>query len=999
VNFQMIRRLITTLLLAILLLPSAPQAQSALSGSIAGVVRDTTGAVLPGVTVEAASPALIEKVRVVVSDDRGQYKILDLRPGTYAVTFTLPGFSTFRREGIELTTGFTATINADLRVGALEETITVSGQSPVVDTHNIRQTAVMTRQVLDTIPVTKTQQGFGAITLGATTSLARQDVGGSSGEQTTGITLHGIGDSLIHVDGATIMAINGTGTARYFRPNEVSAQEISISNGAATGESETGGVITNYVPRDGGNAYKVTFTGAYTNHNFQASNLDDALRARGLTTQPAIDKIYDAGLGVGGPIVRDKLWFYVANRNWGTNEILATNPYNLTPHTVFFTPDLTRSVITNNATWDLTGRVAWQATPKQKVSFINMYQIGCACPLFLAGTTTTVDAGSFLHYNQGFWQGGWNYTASNRLLFEGRVGRYYLRNPIPLGPGVLPTDISIVDLGTGVRYGSSISSSVTGYSLLPDGTTDPFTTSNLTTRGSVSYVTGSHAFKVGFATLTGNERNTSNINQGLSYTFRNRVPVSLTQWATPNTWQSNVRLNLGIYAQDQWTVKRLTLNLGVRFDRLDAYVPVQVRPAGWWTPAVAVAELDHLPTWHDFTPRFGAAFDVFGNGKTVVKGAVNKYVTMELVSIATAVNPAANIAISTDRTWNDSFYPVGDPRRGNYVPDCDLTNPNANGECGAFSNGTFGTVVVNTKLDPAISTGSGVRPYNWQANAAIQQELRPGLALAAAYYRAWFGNFRVTDNLSVGPGDYDPYCVTAPVDARLPGGGGNQVCGLYDIKPTAFGLVNNLLTSANNFVTQTQVYNGVEVAVTGRFHQGGLLGGGVGTGRTVTNNCFVVDSPDERFCQSDPPWSAQTQIKFNGAYPLPWWGLQVAGTYQNITGPPITASYTATNAQIAPTLGRNLGQCRGAATCSGVVTITNLIDPYTLFGPRITQVDLRMTKSFQVGHARITGKFDVYNILNNNVVLAVNTTYGASWQNPLNVLSPRLFKFGAQVDF
>src|SRR6266851_4701304 len=293
-------------------------AQSALTGAIAGVAKDATGAVLPGVTVEAASPALIEKARGAVTDEQGQYKIVGLRPGVYSVTFTLSGFTTIKREGLELTTGFTAAVNAEMRIGALEETITVSGASPVIDTQNTRQAAVMTRQVLDTIPVTKTQQGFGAITLGATTSLARQDVGGSSGEQTTGITMHGIGDSLIHVDGATVMAINGTGTARYFRPNEVSAEEVSISNGSATGESETGGVITNYVPRDGGNTYKVVFTGAYTNHSLQAVNLDDALRAHGLTTQPRIDVIYDAGLGVGGPIVRDKLWFYVANRNWGT---------------------------------------------------------------------------------------------------------------------------------------------------------------------------------------------------------------------------------------------------------------------------------------------------------------------------------------------------------------------------------------------------------------------------------------------------------------------------------------------------------------------------------------------------------------------------------------------------------------------------------------------------------------------------------------------------------
>ena len=1003
-------RYLVGLLLVTLLLPSITEAQSALSGGIAGAVRDTSGAVLPGVTVEAASPALIEKVRVVATDDQGQYKILDLRPGTYTVTFSLAGFSTFRREGIELTTGFTATINAEMTVGAVEETITVSGQSPIVDTQNTRSTAVMTRQVLDTIPVTKTQQGFGAITLGATTSLARQDVGGSSGEQTTGITLHGIGDSVIFIDGGSIMSMNTSGTARYYRPNEVSAEEISISNGSGTGESQTGGVITNYVPRDGGNTIRSTFTGAFTNNTFQATNLDDDLIARGLKQGPAIDKIWDAGISFGGPIRQDKLWYNIAYRNWGTNEILGANSLNLTPHTLFYTPDLNTPAITNNATWDLTGRLAWQATPKQKYTFINAYQDGCACPLFLAGTAVAYDAGNFLHYNQGYWQGGWNYTRSNRVLFEARVLRYYLRNPIPHGPNTYPTDISVLENSTGTRYNSSVSTPVTGYTIRPDGTDDPFTNGNLTTRGSMSYVTGSHAIKVGWATLTGSQHNNSNPNQGLSYTFQNQRPLSLTQYATPNMWDVNVRLDLGVYIQDQWTLNRLTMNYGLRWDRLDAYVPEQTRPAGWWTPELHVDEMNTLPTWQDFTPRLGAAYDLFGTGKTVIKGSLNKYMGMELTSIATAINPANNIAISTNRNWNDQQFGAGDPRSGNFVPDCDLRIPAANGECTASSNALFGTPVVNTRLDPELARGSGIRPYNWQAMASIQQELRPGWAVAAAYYRTQFGNYRATDNLAVAPGDFDPYCVTAPVDARLPNSG-QQICGLYDIKPASFGLVQNQLTMAKNFGEQTNVYNGVEFAVNGRFGQGGLLSGGVSTGKQTVDNCFVVDSPEQlRFCDatsyttsptaiSSLSWEGQTQVKFNGAYPLPWWGIQMAATYQNIPGVPYAASFLFTNAQIAPSLGRNLGQCRGAATCNGTVNVANLFEPNTEFGPRIQQIDIRTNKRFQLGKVRMTAKFDVYNIMNNNVVLAVNTTYGSAWLNPLNILSPRLFKFGIQLDY
>jgi hypothetical protein len=463
-------------------------------------------------------------------------------------------------------------------------------------------------------------------------------------------------------------------------------------------------------------------------------------------------------------------------------------------------------------------------------------------------------------------------------------------------------------------------------------------------------------------------------------------------------WDVRVRLDLGLYVQDQWTFKRLTMNYGLRFDRLDAYVPEQTRPAGWWTNELHVDEMNTLPTWHDFTPRLGMAYDLFGTGKTVIKGSLNKYMGMELTSIATAINPANNIAISTNRNWNDQTFGPGDPRSGNYVPDCDLRSPAANGECTASSNSLFGTVVVNTTLDPELARGSGIRPYNWQGMASIQQELRPGWAVAAAYYRTWFGNYRLTDNLLVGPGDYDDYCVTAPVDSRLPNSG-EQICGLYDIKPTSFGQVRNQLTMAENFGEQTNVYNGLEFGVSGRFGQGGLLSGGVSTGQQVTDACFSYDSPDQRFCRNAPPWSAQTQVKFNGAYPLPWWGIQMAATYQNITGVPYAASHTYTNAQIAPSLERNLGQCRGAATCTGTLTIANLFEPNTLFGERIQQIDIRTNKRFQVGKMRMTAKFDVYNIMNNNVVLAVNNTYGSAWLNPLNILSPRLFKFGIQIDY
>ena len=198
-------------------LAEVARAQSVTSGAIAGEVKDTTGAVLPGVTVEAASPALIEKVRTVVTDNQGRYQIVELRPGTYSVTFALAGFSSVRRQGIELTTGFTANVNAEMRVGSLEETITVSGASPVVDVENVRTQSVLSRDVLDAVPTGKALSGFQSLTLGARG--AAQDVGGNKGEIATAMSVHGnrSGDMQVTYDGYRLNTWHGGGR-RGFPP-------------------------------------------------------------------------------------------------------------------------------------------------------------------------------------------------------------------------------------------------------------------------------------------------------------------------------------------------------------------------------------------------------------------------------------------------------------------------------------------------------------------------------------------------------------------------------------------------------------------------------------------------------------------------------------------------------------------------------------------------------------------------------------------------------------
>ena len=296
------------LLLALIgaLLPAAATAQSVATGTLAGVVRDASGGVLPGVTIEAASPALIEKVRAAATDGQGVYRIIDLRPGTYSVTFTLPGFGTVRREGIELTTGFTATVNADLAVGELNETITVSGAAPIVDTQNVSQQRVFAREFTENLPVGSTVNMYATLIPGVTYSTggAAPDVGGSKGEFQQGFSIHGgrANDFQQLRDGMFFGTLIRAGNLMTSL-NPATVSETTVQTSSATAELESGGALINVVPRDGGNVFSGTFNGNGSAPSLQSDNLNDALRARGVTAAPTLRQRYDVGGGVGGPLL------------------------------------------------------------------------------------------------------------------------------------------------------------------------------------------------------------------------------------------------------------------------------------------------------------------------------------------------------------------------------------------------------------------------------------------------------------------------------------------------------------------------------------------------------------------------------------------------------------------------------------------------------------------------------------------------------------------------
>ena len=977
----------------LLLLPAAASAQS----SITGVVRDTSGAVLPGVTVEASGPALIEGSRTAVTDNQGAYRIVDLRPGVYTVSFTLSGFSTLKREGLDLPAEFTATVNGELTVGALEETVTVSGEAPTVDLRSSRAQVQFAQETLQSLPGTGRLATLSAIIPGAT--LRRENdrgVGGLSDRTQTAYSVHGAPEAQPVVDGMNHQVASLT--SGVFVYNQINIQEVVVETSGVGADRDTGGMQLNMIAKDGGNTFAGIATFAYVGPSLEMSNINDELLARNLDPDRvgSIKKFRDSAVALGGPIRRNRLWFFAAFREGVTQQFAENVYYNKLrqPASLLYEPDLSRPAYTDDYSRDLSVRLTWQASSKHRIVMANSIQPNCTCVFNLLnpGTRRTPEASGPHHYNPHYLpSASWTYPATTRILFEGGVTAYIINQLDKREPGVSQNDIQITDQGLNLMYGN-----------IPTRT---LPRRQYQARLAVSHVTGSHTFKTGATVRQVRIGDIDKLghdlwmhNGSITYRFRDGIPNQLTLTDAPWNFEESVR-DVAAYAQDQWTVRRLTLNVGLRYTDAKAWTPEQVLGAGFFVPERRFAPVDNVPHYRNLSPRVGFAYDLFGTGRTAVKASLGHYPDRVIQASA---NPAVNLTRSTSRNWTDT--------NTNYRPDCDLLNPSANGECGVWSNLNFGKANVETRYATDAQSGFNEQFDSWQGSVSVQHELKPGVALNVGYFRTWYGGFLATDNQLVAPADFDPFCVTVPNDRRLPNSG-QQLCGLFDVSPSAFGLVDNLVTQASRYGKQTQVFNGVDMTVSARFAGSGQLSGGLSVGRTVTDNCYQNDDPSllgqnavatyprtDAFCHLAPPWSAGTQVKLMAVYPLPW-NIQTSAVYQNSPGIPITAQYVVTNAAIVPSLGRNLASCRGAATCNANVTV-DLIPPAVLYEPRLQQLDLRFSRIIPLGGTRrLRADFDVYNVFNVSNVLSMNTTYGSVWQDVRQILGGRLVRLGGQINF
>jgi hypothetical protein len=516
-----------------------------------------------------------------------------------------------------------------------------------------------------------------------------------------------------------------------------------------------------------------------------------------------------------------------------------------------------------------------------------------------------------------------------------------------------------------------------------------------------TYVTGSHSFKAGFAdTIVLRNESLSDNDYHVSYRFNNGVPNQITERTTPYLKSQRQPAGIGLFAQDKWTIRNVTLNAGLRFDYLKIFIPAQHLDPAPLVPGrnLDLAETD-LVSWKDLTPRVAVAWDVTSDGKTAVKASINKYVIAQGVQgvYGDQLAPVNRLANFVTRNWTDG--------NRNFTPDCDLTSPLdqnflpiGGDRCFAMSDQNFGKPTPSVTVDPAVMNGFGVRPYNWEFSAGVQRQVASRMSVEFAYFRRWFGNFAATDNRALAATDFSAFSVTSPVDSRLPDGGGVVTPGFLDANKIV--ATNNYFTAAGDVGSQIQHWNGFDLTANVRPRAGVLLQGGFSTGKTLTDNCEILAALPEisqlgvPYCRQETPFL--TQMKLFGAYTVPKVDVQISGAFQSIPGPQLAANQVIPNAQVRPSLGRDL--IGGAAN----VTV-NLVPPGSMFGERLNQLDLRFAKLLRFGQTRTSLNLDVYNVFNVSTVLAENSTYSnasiTGWRVPTTIVTARFAKISVQFDF
>ncbi len=1099
---------------AVLMLPATGFAQGA---ALIGEVTDNTGGVLPGVTVEAASPVLIEGSRVAITDGAGRYNIIALLPGTYTVTMTLPGFSTFVQEGIQVPAATNVTIDGQLSVGALEETVTVSGEAPVVDVQSAARIEVVEREVLDSLPTTRNTQSIGYLAQGV--RLTRPDVGGAQMMEQVRMSVHGATPrhTTMQVDGMIVNSQMADGLIMNYN-NQALSQEMAMTTSGNNAEVAAGGLRLNMIPKDGGNQLSGTnYVGFTLNESWQADNFTQTMQDLGLTSNQGVTNIHDINPAVGGPIIQDRLWYFTSARAISVDELFAgafapTLRTDVAPEVIedYFKRGSRITCEDPNTSTGCVGdhpavesaeravseqhvrsalfRLTAQVSQRNKVS-AYLDRIFKWKKREFAATVEPIQAAGLRdpgHANYHTFQAKWTSTISSRALLEVGYSQVYERLLISSQPPdalaeVYPEGFTVpnllpdvpADLRTCIAspcyWPASYNQTGDWFANLPIYDTGRALRTNnyfgnvwitpsdrFYPNASFSYVTGSHNFKVGLQWSMGNDGDSRDV-PGNSYIRpRNGLPQPcdpsmacearhvLRAYNTPTSWNATVRADRGLYVQDTWTIDRLTVNAGVRWDHFESVTNTYRTgdlAAGRWISARAAPDIPALPYWDDVVPRFSVTYDLFGDARTALKFSMNKYMRPYASGHSERYSPYRQV--TDDRAWfdcamNPAVHETGDD--GSPAVACataaDLMGLPASPEFYLSTNydgipqdhevGLVGNTAVFREGGLAVS---GSRPdenlqreFNWEYNVGVQHELLPRVSLNVGYYRRIFSDIEARSNLAlqscnpttaqagVPCGSWIPFHINFDDPsghiARLRGLGQdiqlrpNPILA-FDLDPAFRGLVDNYDVTSD--INRTY-YNGLEVSINARLPNGGNVFGGWTASQNIQDTCGLTVDPngvsvedpirgaDEGirrggvFCnQSERGMPFRNDFKLFATYPLPY-DFELSGSIQAYSGGEREALWSVPNAYIP----------HGSPTRRPTVV---LYEPGTNFLPYWTQVDMAIRKIFRFGGFQSSVQADIYNLLNAAVQVDESEGYGGALGRPTRLLQGRLLRTAFQLNW
>jgi hypothetical protein len=939
------RRLVLTSLCWIALsLPAMAQGV----GAISGVVKDASGGVLPGTTVTLSSPGRIGGSQETVSDEQGNYQFSRLVPGSYAVGGALQGFTSVRVTGIMVSADRTSRADLVMVVGAINETITVSGTAPLLDTSSAAQQTVLSREVLDTVPTGV--DIYSIARLAPAVTVSKIDVGGKEMIAQSTLYVHGSTnqENEVQMDGLSVSHYStGTGGSVNYYLDSAQAEEMNYVVGSTSAERAVGGVITNVVTKTGTNQFR--FSGMYsgTSQRWQSNNLTTELRDQLLAGVPAaalaanpnivpggeIALLFDSAVGVSGPIIRDHLWFF------GHSKLGKSNQYKVGSYNADGT-----QLLSDNTLLDYLGKASWAITPRTQFHYLWTWQLKGRYHVAGGPTVTQFFDSRASAYNPSdntINSARWTTILNQKMVIEASgITMNGQTDTLP------QKDVSVGDIPRfdSITRTNTVAAATYSYN---NGWRAQAQASATTTLGGHDIKTGWQMYQT--RSVFGGWSVYTPEGYGLRAVFRNGVPDSVNTYNAPTKSIRRSR-DHGLYIQDNWkAAQKLTLNLGLRFQTGYGWLDEPLCQQA--TPFIAGQCFDHppgVPHWKNWVPRASAIYDVFGDGRSAIKVSANRYLIPLGITVIERLDP---ISLQSDtRSWTD--------RNGDRVPQLDELGPST-----GFNLGT-----TNRYAD-------GLRqPIVNEYSTEFQQQLPGQVVLSLGYYYRGHRDMIGSTNLAVPRESYTPLDVTEVVSGR-------QVT-VYNQSPATLGKFDVLWSNQKE---QNRNFHGVDLTVRKLMANHWMVMGSASWGKSDVDTTGTADVNNPNFQFRRGPESNERPFfaKISAAYEAPL-GITAAANIQHYVGLPETTTVQVTSATV------RLTQVNQVLTVEPVGTRRQ---------PDVTLVDLNLRRRIRLGKISLDPRVDVFNLFNTSGITSYVSQLGPSYGRAIEVIGGRLIKFGVNFDF